>query len=166
MLRKHAHALALMSADKQIKHAVCEYFTVPKTSRRFALTPILYQRGLGQADLVLALLRISHPRARHYIELLIGHAITICAPCLLSYGNRNTSRPTVTRPEEPDTRRILWVNPTNPRQPGTQANLRWAWFQVGRSVGQLRVRGVKRRDIRKAADMGWIKLEEATHHVH
>lgn len=159
MLRKHATALAHMTADKSLKKMVCDYFDLAPRSR--SLTPLLYQRGLGQADLVLALLRINHSRARHYIGLLIGHPIVIAPPCLLRYNlNSNASRPSITRPVGNDNRRITFVQDTNPRQPGTESHLRWPWFQVGRTVAQLRVRGVKRRDIRKAADFGWIRLEE------
>lgn len=162
MLRKHAATMAKLTADKSIKSLICDYFDL--RPRSHSLTPLMYKRGLGQADLVLALLRISHPMARTYIGLLIGHPITIGAPCLLRYNpNVNTARPSTTRPTGVDNRRITYVQPTNPRQPGTEAHLRWPWFQHGRTVAQLRVRGVKRRDIRKAADMGWIKLEDVQH---
>lgn len=162
MLRKHAAAMAKLTADKTLKSLVCDYFNL--TPRNRALTPLLYQRGLGQADLVLALLRIEHPRSRHYIGLLIGHPITIAPPCLLRYNlHVNTARPSTTRPSRVDNAKITYVQDTNPRQPGTESHLRWPWFQVGRTVAQLRVRGVKRRDIAKAIDFGWIKIEEVQH---
>lgn len=155
MLRKHARTLANINRCGALHAALRTYFNLP--SKRMALTPALYQKGLGQADLVLALLRIPHPLSRLFIESLIGHPITIGSPCLLGY--RTNGRPHVVHSDTYDDRRITFVTDTNPRQHGTDAHLRWSLFQVGRTVGQLRVRGCKRRDIRRAARKGWITLE-------
>ena len=123
----------------------------------------LIDRGLGQADLVLALLRLRDQRTayshtlRVYVELLMGHPIVVGPCCLLRYGH-DTPRPRAVR--SVDDRRIVHVHSTNPRQPCTPAHLRWCEYRVGRTLGQLYVRGVTRRDVRRALRMGWIKLEE------
>lgn len=158
MLRKHAAVIAELARDRLLAYHVRTYFCLP---HRTAITPAMYQRGLGQADLVLALLRIEHPRAREFIEKLIGHPIVIGPSCLLMW--RTNGAPVVQRSVDPTDRKIAWVHPTNPRQPGTDAHMRWCQYQVGRTVGQLRTRGVRRRDIRLAARRGWIQFEEVAH---
>ena len=153
MLRHHARTIVTMQPS--LKAKVRAYFGLPAD---VALTPAMYQRGLGQADLVLALLRIEHWNARFVIGLLVGKPITIGSPCLLHY--RTNGLPTVVPSTDWDARRIASVIPDNPRQPGTDAYLRWHQYQAGRTIGQLRVRGVRRRDIRRALRQGWITLEE------
>lgn len=156
MLRKHAAIIARINADAQIKAKLLAYFDIPPTPY---LTPVLYQRGLGQADLVLALLRCGGLQGRSYVELLVGRPITVGAPCLLLY--RRNGRPTVSR--QPVDRRITFVQAANPRQPNTEASLRWPEFKLGRTVSQLRARGCTKRDIRRATRMGWIVFEEQAH---
>ncbi len=161
MLRKHAAIIARINADAQIKQKLLAYFDIPPTPY---LTPALYQRGLGQVDLVLALLRTQGTRelvvrARGHIEALVGRPIVVGPPCLLSYP-RNGS-PQVSRVVSGVDRKIIFVVPGNPRQPNTTAALRWCEFKPGRTVSQLRSRGVTKRDIRRATRMGWIKFEDA-----
>lgn len=154
MLRKHASTIATFPGS--LRDMIKRYFNIPLGT---ALVPGMYQRGLGQADLVLALLRVTHWDARHRICLLIGKQITVATPCLLYY--RTNGHPTQVPSTTYDDRKITFVVADNPRQNGTEAALRWPLFQVGRTVGQLRVRGVKKRDLRRAVRMGWIKLEES-----
>ena len=159
MLRRHAHVIAMIGRDRVTKYLLRDYFQL---SRTMALMPALLERGLGQADLVLALLRLRDARDARlriygaYIELLVGHPIAVGPCCLLRY--RANGHPTVTRDRSP---RLVWVNPVNPRQPRTEAHSRWSEFRVGRTVAQLRVRGVTKRDLRRATRKGWIRLEEA-----
>lgn len=155
MLRKHAAAIARISSDETLRTLVLDYFGIPPC---YHVTPALYQRGLGQADLVLCLLRVRHPRARAVVELLVGRPIKVGPPCLLSY--RVNGHPSVAHPRLHADRKIIHVVPRNPRAPNTEAAARWCEFRVGRSISQLRARGVTKRDIRRAARMGWIQLEE------
>jgi hypothetical protein len=154
MLDRDAHASLLIR----------DYFNLP---RRHALMASLTDRGLGQADLVLCLLRIRdatrNPDRRRllafYVHRLVGRPILVGEPCLLRY-RANGARPRTTHPRDPRDRKITWVLGTNPRQPQTDAYLRWSEFKVGRTVGQLRIRGVTRRDIRRAVRRNWIRMEE------
>lgn len=162
MLHRHSHTIAMMNRDRVTRYLLCDYFQL---RRGATLMSSLCDQGLGQADLVLALLRLRDqcrtPYARIYgcyITLLVGHPITVGPACLLQY--RVNGHPTAIR--STDDRRLTFVLPDNPRQPRTEAHLRWCQFQVGRTVAQLRVRGVTKRDIRRAVRRGWIKLEELT----
>ncbi len=58
------------------------------------------------------------------------------------------------------TPRVTWVTSKNPRQPHTDAYLRWPEYKVGRSVAQLKMRGVKPKDMRLAKQCGWVRFEE------
>ncbi len=162
MLHRHAHTIAMMNRDGRTKLLLRDYFDL---SRSMALMPSLLTRGLGQADLVLSLLHLrDQTRTEYrrifaaYVELLVGHPIVIGPSCLLRY-QVNGHQPRVTRSS--DDRRLIYVAPGNPRQPGTDAHLRWCEYRVGRTVGQLRIRGVTRRDVRKAVRRGWVQLEAA-----
>lgn len=160
MLRRHSLVIAMMNRDRTTNMLLRDYFDLPRTP---TLMATLLARRLGQADLVLALLRLRDQRTRHrhlfgsYVELLVGHPIAVGPRCLLLYPT-NTSRPTVVRSK--DDRRLTYVCPGNPRAPQTEAALRWCEFKVGRSVGQLLIRGVTQRDIRRALREGWIQVEE------
>ncbi len=162
MLLRHARTISMINRDRRTAFLLRDYFDLP---RGITLVWSLAQRRLGQADLVLALLRLRDQRTSYsgvfsgYIELLVGHPISVGPSCLLRY-HQNSSLPTVVRHDSADDRRLTFVQRDNPRQPRTEAHLRWCEFRVGRTVGQLRVRGVKRRDIRRAAAKGWIRLEE------
>lgn len=156
MLRKHSLVVTMMNRDRATAYLLRDYFSL---SKRPTLMASLIERRLGQADLVLALLKL---RDRHrirllgaYIELLVGHPILVGPSCLRDYraGPTKTVRSS-------DDRRITFVTPGNPRAPMTDAHLRWCEFRVGRSIGQLLVRGVTKRDIRRSIRRGWIAVEE------
>jgi hypothetical protein len=142
-----------------LKELIRQYFGLPA---EIAITPALYQRGLGQADLVLCLLRTDHFMAREFVAMLIGHPITICTPCLLHYRT-NGGAPSIRHPTSALDRRIIFVCPMNPRQPKTEAHLRWQDFKPGRTPRQVMTRGSTKRDVRRALRMGWIRLEEVRH---
>lgn len=158
LLHQHHATVARIACDPHLKYLLRDYFDLPRTA---ALMPAMLARGLGQADLVLALLRLRdhHDGVRKmceaHIAVLIGHPICIGPACLQSYRT-GTTRVVKSR----DDRRIVFTVPDNPRQPNTGAHLRWCEYRVGRTVGQLLVRGVTKRDVRKAIAKGWIKLEE------
>ncbi len=158
MLHKLHFQVTCVARDYNLKFLIRDYFDLPKGT---ALLPALLARGLGQADLVLCLLRLrdAHSGLRRaaegHIAALVGHAITVGPPCLMYY--RASGAPTVRTDLSP---RISWVASENPRLPRTEAYLRWADFKIGRTEAQLKLRGVTRRDFRKAVRRGWIKLEE------
>lgn len=114
----------------------------------------LAELGVGQVDVVLALMRAESRPHLECAEWLIGHRIIRCPPCLrpsapLEIGD-------VTRIG--DMRRVISVTP-NPRHPATGAHYRFAIFRPGMSVEQFIVRGGTRRDVRSAVANGWIQLE-------
>lgn len=158
MLHTHHRPVARIAAAKTLKYLVRDYFSLPRTT---ALMPAMLAGGLGQADLVLCLLRLrdAHAALRTTIEDLIadlvGHPIEYGPACLQCYRSGPTR---VVRSR--DDRRIVYVVPSNPRQPSTEAHLRWCEFRVGRTLGQLYVRGVSKRDVRRAVARGWIRVEE------
>src|SRR6266404_4838263 len=124
----------MINRDRATKYLLRDYFQLPRTQ---ALMPALIGANLGQADLVLSLLRLRDtcrtPYARIYscyITLLVGHPIVVGPRCLLAY--RTNGHSTVTR--DPAARRITYVAPANPRQPGTPAHARWPDFKVGRTL--------------------------------
>ncbi len=154
----HASSIALLSSQRDLKSLIRDYFGLPL---RQALMPALLSKGLGQADLVLCLLRLRdmhaylRERVERFIALLIGHPIVIGPGCLLRYRCNGT--PAVTLDRSP---RIVWVTAINPRQPNTDAYLRWPEYRVGRTTAQLKMRGVRPKDIRVARRNGWIRVEE------
>lgn len=161
MLKKHSLVVSMMNRDRATAFLLRDYFDLPRDQ---TLMSGLLNKRLGQADLVLALLRLRdrNMHDRHilgaYIELLVGHPIIVAPSCLLHYS-LSTPRPRVVKSK--DERKITYVTNTNPRAPATAAHLRWCEFRIGRSIGQLYVRGVTKRDVRKAVRKGWIKVEEA-----
>jgi hypothetical protein len=167
IVKRHLRTVTLMNRDPLTSFLVRDYFDLP---RRETLTWCLLSRRLGQADLVLCLLRLRDGRAMrddhhrllsYYIRRLVGRPILVGEPCLLRYRS-NGSAPRTTRPTTSADRRLAWVNPTNPRHPGTEAHLRWMEFKPGRTVAQLRARGITRRDLRRAERLGWVRFEEVT----
>lgn len=161
MLHKHHRTVARIAATRDLKYLVRDYFALPRAT---ALMPAMLARGLGQADLVLCLLRLRdhHEALRRTTEdliaALVGHPICVGPSCLLSY--RTTAQRGVRVVRSKDDRRITSVVQDNPRQPNTSAHLRWCEYRVGRTIGQLLVRGITRKDILRAQRRGWIQVEE------
>lgn len=162
LLGRHASTIAALGRDPRTATFLRAYFALPGG---VCLMHSLCVCGLGQADVVFALLRLRDEThflmLDLYISWMVGRPILVCPPCLLHW-HHNTVAPSVRLDTSP---RITWVVSNNPRQPSTSAALRWEEFRVGRTVAQLRVRGVTRRDVRRARRMGWIKLEEQMHVV-
>jgi hypothetical protein len=113
----------------------------------------LRRKKLGQADLVMALMKIGTDAARRITECLIGRSIAIGPACLLKWSH-NTERPTIGR--QPVITRVI------AHRPKIKARSRLAQvfdeFRVGRTRAQLLSRGVSRGDIRRAQKRGWIQL--------
>ncbi len=160
MLHRHHSTVADLAFDTNLKYLVRDYFNLP--ARKNLLSAML-DSGLDHADLVLGLLHLRdrhHPQpvavaAGAFIERLVGHPIAYGTPCLAGYRCGPATHAKLDRSP-----RLVWVTPTNPRHPGTTAYQRWPEYRVGRSVAQLRIRGVKPKDLRIAQRNGWIKLEE------
>lgn len=161
MLNHHHQTIARLSTDRSLKYLIRDYFGLPVAT---ALMPAMIARGLGQADLVLCLLRIRDAHsalraaAESHITALVGHAIRACPPCLQLYNQQRNCAADTQR--SLDDRRVTHVSPGNPRQEGTDAFMRWHEFRVGRTIGQLVSRGITKRDIRRAVRNGWISVEE------
>ncbi len=149
--RKHLQTVALINRDRVLRARVRLYFRL----RPGTLGPLLRRAGLGQADLVLCLLRLGELR---WAEILVGKPI-VYGPSfrtVLSQTGKKNQR--VDRSP-----RVVFVQPHNPRKTCTRAHDRFEHFRVGRTEQQLRVRGVTRKDIRKALKWGWIRMEEVRH---
>lgn len=149
MLRKHLQTIAAMRRRPALVYRIRTYFALPP---RVPLYVSLRRRGLGQADLVVCLLRLNSRYSVHFAERLIGKPITRAPACLLRYRT-NGGPPRVLR--QP---RVVWVAPTNPCQRQTDLRLRFDHFQPGRTMEQLLVRGLSRRDIRTAVRRGWVQM--------
>ena len=161
MLRKHSHTIAMINRDRTAAYLVRDYFSL---RRGTTLMSSLCENKLGQADLVLCLLRLRdthHYRMLGvYVHLLVGHAIVVGPRCLLQY--RCNGAPTATVVRSLMDRRIVSVaDVPNPRKARTEAYYRWTDFRVGRTPRQLISRGATRRDVKRAMRKGWIVLEDA-----
>lgn len=116
--------------------------------------PMLYAlsaRNLGQADLVLALLRIGTRPAMALVERVVGRPVRLC-PCVWLRWPVNG------RPRTRLLPRFRLAVSNNPRRPNTPAHAR---FEVavrdGFTIEQMRLRGATRRDVRRALREGWIR---------
>lgn len=123
---------------------------------RFQLSPwiplyeALHIKGLGQADVVLELLRLT---LIPEVELLLGHPIT-------RYAAR-TVKPLPAYIQETTQwdRRIAFAAP-NPRLPATEAFQRYKELRPGVTLATALKRGVTYRDIREAISNKWITVHE------
>jgi len=167
LLSRHCLTVAMLNRDPLTAFLVRDYFDLPRGRTLFAS---LMDRRLGQADLVLCLLHLRDQQRRErdyhrilsfYVRRLVGRPILVGEPCLLRY-KINGHAPSTARPL-PSERRLIWVTEVNPRQSGTEAHQRWVEFRPGRTVSQLRARGVTRRDLRRAERKGWVRFEEQSH---
>lgn len=153
MREDHRQIVAHFASDAHLY--LVDYFDVSaKEIDALGFPGVYEEKGLGQADLVLALLRGDTPSLHAAAEELVGKAIQQLPP--------QPSRPLpapVAKPEEPpaDRRRVTRVGP-NPRLPTTPSFQRFRLIKVGLTVGQLVRRGVTRRDIREALANQWLEL--------
>jgi hypothetical protein len=148
------HLSTLLGLDPTVHDYLRGYFHSPGTT----ITATINDHNLGQADLVLALLR-GPPTLHAAAEALVGRPIVRLPPVM--------PKPLPKLPPPPETpladrRKVLAVAP-NPRLPTTPAFHRYREVRVGRTVAQLLRRGVTRKDVREAVRNGWVRLsaEEA-----
>lgn len=151
ILPRYMTAVARIGADAFANQMIRTYFSLP--SRR-PLHYVLGAAGLGQSDLVLALLRhsLAGPKTWDYVELLVGRPCYAYPPARLLY-------PVNGHPHLARQPRITYVAP-NPRHPKTGAHDRYENFRPGRTVDEALARGATRKDLRSAVRRGWIRVSE------
>jgi hypothetical protein len=149
LITRHLAAMRRLACDTTTYKSIRLYFNVP---RRVPLLDHLVTWNYGQADVVLALLRIDTPASLRHAEAFMGHAIVRCPPCLLL----RTRTPLPNVPRSP---RIVAVVPVNPRMEPL-ARLRFAEFRVGRTEEQLMARGISRRELSWAKKNRWIEVAD------
>jgi len=150
MLRKHLQSLALIVRTPALLYRVRRYFNLG-TEHLFVA---LRRAGLGQADVVLCLLKIGTQRARRIAEALIGKPITVAPACRFTYSV-NGHAPRIGRQPV-----ITWVIDEFPVLRMSRLVRCLHEFRVGRTREQLMRRGVTKGDIGRAVRRGWIALAE------
>jgi hypothetical protein len=151
MHKRHFPAIAAIDITPALAYRVRQYFDLGSK-------PLIYEMShFSQADLVLCLIRIGTPRARQITESLIGRPITVGPACKLHWSF-NKQMPSLRRQPV-----ITWVKDAYlvPLRRGTRLALCYPEFKCGRTLQQLRQRGVSRGDISRAVNRGWIKLAGA-----
>ncbi len=151
MLHHYRRTLSRVSPD--LRRNILAYFALPPVVD--PLDAVLGQRGYGQADLVLALLRVNSQEARRITERIIGHRITICPPCL-QHARRPVPRASLSVNEHDH---VVVKITENPFQGGRRA--RFARLRAGMTYAQYVARGGVRRDLRVAVELGAIKIRSA-----
>jgi hypothetical protein len=151
MLKPHRRALARVSPD--LRRSVLLYFQLPLL--RDPIDSILESMGYGQADLVLALLRVNTSEARRLAERVIGRKITVCPPCL-RFSRRPAPRASLSVNHHDHV--VTWVG-ENEFQGARRS--RFARLRPGMTFSQYITRGGNRRDLRVAASRGLIKIRSA-----
>jgi hypothetical protein len=149
LLRYHTPALTVLGRLPAVEQHVRCRLNLPPAG---PLLTQLQRAGCGQADLALVLLRIGSPEARRVVEMLMRRRITVYPPLFLRW-RYNIQSPVVLRPR-------LTAVAANPRKPGTRAHLLYEQFRPGRTEEQLRARGVRTCDLRRARRRGWIEWEQ------
>lgn len=144
-LRKHLQTIAVISQIPVLLYRVRRYFRLPSIT----LSVALRRAGLGQADLVICLLRIGTARSRKFVERLIGKPISVI--------HREIYQRTVVALERVAPR-VAWVTPENPCRRSTHFHAIFPLFRPGRTIAQLLMQGVRRREVRLATRRGWVKF--------
>lgn len=151
MLRRHLAALAAITRTPSLVYRIRQYFALCDQPLLIALR----RRGLCQADIVLALIRIGTRAARLVAEGLIGKQITIGPSCRFVY-NHNRSSPLVRTQQTIS--RVLDLTACRAK---SRLHACLPEFRVGRTIEQLLARGVRRGDIKRAVRRGMILMTEA-----
>lgn len=151
MLPRHARTLNSLAPD--VLDYLLFYFSCRPLRGPGDLPSIaLAEKGYGQADVVLALLRADEPRFFEAAERMMGQRITRCPPFLgphyMPLANPDST--------DADRRRILRVDR---EAVGRCRNHRMSILREGMSVDSFLARGGLRRDIGRAVKRGWIELE-------
>lgn len=148
ILPRYVTAVASVDRDRVVAFLVRRQLGLSGRPMLYALS----ERGLGQADLVLALLRVGTAPALARVELIVGRPILHCRSQWLRWPVNG-----VPRVSSPRIRAVV----SNPRRPNTPAHDRFASaFRPGRTIEECRVHGATKRDIRSASRRGWIVVEE------
>jgi hypothetical protein len=147
ILPRYFTAVASVDRDRVVSFLV-------RRALRLSRRPMIYalsERGLGQADLVLALLRVGTGPALALVERVVGRPVLHLRSQWLRWPINGVPR--VSSP------RLRIVATANPRRPNTPAHDRFgAAFRAGvTTIEQLRARGASKRDIRMARRRGWIE---------
>jgi hypothetical protein len=147
MLARHAAALSGLEIDALIY--LKDYFKL-RWDAPGDIAPALTERGLMQADVVLALLRGEY---LDEVAALVGHPVERLPP------REALPLPKTESSEVPkeDLRTITAVA-RNPRLPTTDSFQRFKHFKIGRSLHACLTRGVTRKDIREALAHGWVEV--------
>jgi hypothetical protein len=158
MLEKYRDAAA--SVRGPLRGYILDYFCLSRRSRR-SLFDLCREAGLGQADLVISLVRAHSAEADAAIERLIGRPILRLPP-----QRRDYRRPKiVSRTGDDRLVTAFSIGATTLRGgailPGSPMYDRLAVIRPGMSLLGLVARGVSRRDIRIAVRRGWLEIEEA-----
>jgi hypothetical protein len=148
ILARYLTAVAFVDREPSVSIRVRVDLDLPHVPMPYALQ----LRGLGQADLILSLLRLNTARSIALVERILGRPITHCPGVHLAW--RVNGRPLARRSPV-----IVAVVP-NPRKPNTTAHVRFAHaFACGRTLEQAMARGARKRDVRGALRRGWITVE-------
>lgn len=148
MLRRHLAPIASITRAPSLEYRVRQYFDLG--SRPFLIE--LSRARLCHADIVLCLIRINTRRAREIVEALINKPITVAPACRLVWL-ANTQAPRVR--EQPQ---VTWVSPQWTARRKTRLSVFQCEFKVGRSLSQLRSRGVTKGDLRRAVREGLVRV--------
>jgi hypothetical protein len=152
ILARYLPAIAYVDRDPVVSYLVRRDLDLPLGR---SMPYALHDHGLGQADLILSLLRINTRGSRLLIERILGRPIMQCQSVLLQW--RSNGRPQVRR--QPRISHVV----ANPRKPNTDAYRRFERsFKKHFTIEQCRSRGARQRDVRGALRRGWIRLEEVT----
>lgn len=147
------YSATVSQLDTETAHHLSQYFGLPDPLLPLAV--VLRERGLWQADIVLALLRINTPPALLAVEELMGKPINHLPPAMPRYRPAKVVR----TPEQRTF--IAGLCRYNPRLPTTLAWQKWNSLRHGLSVAQVIGRGLlTRRDLAEAVGMGWLLLRE------
>ena len=146
MLPRYLTAVARVDRDASVSSAVRAALRLPDRPMIYALSAC----GLGQADLVLALLSLREPSARAHVARIVGAPIRRYSPAM---------PPRIPAPVLTSAPRVRLLV-SNPRRPNTPAHDRFAaTFRDGATVESTTARGATRRDLRNAQRRGWIAIE-------
>lgn len=145
ILPRYLTAVASVDADLVVALLV-------RRDLRLSRRPMVYAlaaEALGQADLVLSLLRINTRGSRRLVARILGRPILVIPAAYLRWPINGVPRVQIARIS-----RVI----CNPRRPHTPAHDRFAQaFRAGRTIEELRVHGATARDLRMARRRGWIE---------
>lgn len=150
ILPRYATAVAHLDRDRALSRLV------RRALRLHRSRPMLYAlraRGLGQADLVLALLHLETAGARLAIERILRCPVRVCPSVFLAWSSSGPLR-LASSPK------IVSVGAC-PARPGSDRARRFSYcFRPGLTVEQARARGATRRDVRRALRGGYLVVGE------